>query len=288
MVRSAEALLPSLVAVMRIVPTVTPPTSPLPLTVGTDALLVVQVTPRPVNTLPASPLMVAVNCTSCPTGTHAVAGLITTAATGNSARQAEAASARPNAECLIRPRGLDVRANSCEATPAMPMPTANDRAVARAQHTMASPRRARTPPRGIVPAAKPTGTWRRGHCGSLSSADAAARRHPCSRAGPAGHHGRPGPVCRTDADRRPPTIERDLVFDIGVNNRDDTAHCLRRGSRVVGFDADYLIELAGLRVCEKHSVGSLTTSRSRPATLRRVVYKGMSHLLPVEPRGTTG
>jgi len=82
-------------------------------------------------------------------------------------------------------------------------------------------------------------------------------------------------------------MERDLVFDIGVNNRDDTAHCLRRGSRVVGFDADYLIELAGLRVCEKHSVGSLTTSRSRPATLRRVVYKGMCHLLPGEPRGTT-
>lgn len=33
-------------------------------------------------------------------------------------------------------------------------------------------------------------------------------------------------------------MERDLVFDIGVNNGEDTAHYLRRGFRVVGVDAN--------------------------------------------------
>ena len=33
-------------------------------------------------------------------------------------------------------------------------------------------------------------------------------------------------------------MERDLVFDIGVNNGDDTAHYLRRGFRVVGVEAN--------------------------------------------------
>ena len=33
-------------------------------------------------------------------------------------------------------------------------------------------------------------------------------------------------------------MERDLVFDVGVNNGEDTAHYLRRGFRVVGVDAN--------------------------------------------------
>ncbi len=33
-------------------------------------------------------------------------------------------------------------------------------------------------------------------------------------------------------------MERDLVFDIGVNNGEDTAYYLRRGFRVVGVDAN--------------------------------------------------
>jgi len=33
-------------------------------------------------------------------------------------------------------------------------------------------------------------------------------------------------------------MERDLVFDIGAHNGDDTAYYVRRGFRVVGIDAD--------------------------------------------------
>ena len=49
---------------------------------------------------------------------------------------------------------------------------------------------------------------------------------------------------------------------------------------------EYLIEQAGLRVCEKHLLGRLPLP-SRLAPLRRLVYYGISRLLPGEPRGTT-
>ncbi|PYP37892.1 MAG: hypothetical protein DMD48_10700 [Gemmatimonadetes bacterium] len=41
-----------------------------------------------------------------------------------------------------------------------------------------------------------------------------------------------------DPDTGEHDMERDLVFDIGVNNGEDTAHYLRRGFRVVGVDAN--------------------------------------------------
>jgi hypothetical protein len=63
-------------------PAPTPVTSPVPLTVATDPLLVVQVTVRPESGLPPASRGVAVSCTDCPTCTPAVAGLSVTDATG--------------------------------------------------------------------------------------------------------------------------------------------------------------------------------------------------------------
>src|SRR5213593_4023745 len=54
-------------------------------------------------------------------------------------------------------------------------------------------------------------------------------------AGAAGTHGR---WCAGSEPREYTTMERDLIFDIGVNNGDDTAHYLRRGFRVVGVEAN--------------------------------------------------
>ena len=56
-------LCPSLVAVIVAEPAVTPVTSPLPVTVATDALLLLHVTTRPDNVLPLASLAVAVSCT---------------------------------------------------------------------------------------------------------------------------------------------------------------------------------------------------------------------------------
>jgi len=50
---------------------------------------------------------------------------------------------------------------------------------------------------------------------------------------------------------------------------------------------EFLIEQAGMRVCEKHLVGRFLLPRSRLATVRRLVYQGICRLLPGEPRGTT-
>src|SRR2546428_194076 len=73
---------PSLVAVMVAAPAALPVTSPLALTVAMAPLLVAHVTTRPVSTLPAASLGVAVNCTACPTVRLAAAGLTATDATG--------------------------------------------------------------------------------------------------------------------------------------------------------------------------------------------------------------
>src|SRR2546422_1040623 len=75
-------LFPPLVAVIVAVPAVSPVTSPLALTVATVALLLAQVTVRPVRGLPFASLGVAASCTVWPTCTDAVAGLTVTDATG--------------------------------------------------------------------------------------------------------------------------------------------------------------------------------------------------------------
>ena len=75
-------LRPSLVAVSVAVPNVTPVTSPVPLTVATDALLLDHVTDRPVRVAPLASLRRAVNCCTAPTTTLALAGLTVTVATG--------------------------------------------------------------------------------------------------------------------------------------------------------------------------------------------------------------
>src|SRR3989441_712380 len=79
---AAEPVCPSLVAVIVAVPATTPPTSPLPFTVATDALLVAHVTTRPPSGVPLASFGVAVSCVVAPTGTLAVAGLTATDATG--------------------------------------------------------------------------------------------------------------------------------------------------------------------------------------------------------------
>ena len=56
-------VLPSLVAVIVAEPDVTPDTSPAPLTVVTDVLLLDHVTVRPESVLPFASLGVAVSCT---------------------------------------------------------------------------------------------------------------------------------------------------------------------------------------------------------------------------------
>src|SRR3989442_7449815 len=79
---AAEPLCPSLVAMMVSEPAAPQLTRPLPLTVATPALLVAQLTTRPLNGLPAASFGVATSCTVCPTATLADAGLTVTEATG--------------------------------------------------------------------------------------------------------------------------------------------------------------------------------------------------------------
>src|SRR5205807_1364369 len=78
----AVPLCPSLVAVTVPAPTATPVTRPLAETVAIAPLLVVQVTVRPVSTLPLASLRVAVSCTVPPTYIFGVVGLTVTDATG--------------------------------------------------------------------------------------------------------------------------------------------------------------------------------------------------------------
>src|SRR5438309_1217076 len=81
-VTAAVPLWPSLVAVTVPAPTATPVTRPLAETVAIAPLLVVQVTVRPVSTLPLASLRVAVSCTVPPTYIFGVVGLTVTDATG--------------------------------------------------------------------------------------------------------------------------------------------------------------------------------------------------------------
>src|SRR5256886_2702544 len=75
-------LCPSLVAVMVAEPAATPLTSPLPLTVAADVLLLCQVTVRPTSGLPFASLGVAVSWTLLPPDTVPDAGVTVTEATG--------------------------------------------------------------------------------------------------------------------------------------------------------------------------------------------------------------
>src|SRR5437016_5712704 len=59
-----------------------PLTSPVPVTVATDVLLLAQVTTRPASGLPLASFGVAVSCTVCPADTEADAGLTVTELTG--------------------------------------------------------------------------------------------------------------------------------------------------------------------------------------------------------------
>src|SRR5437773_7461876 len=75
-------LWPSLVAVMVAEPAATPLTSPLPLTVAADVLLLCQVTVRPTSGLPFASLGVAVSGRLLPADTVPDAGVTVTEATG--------------------------------------------------------------------------------------------------------------------------------------------------------------------------------------------------------------
>src|SRR5256885_14479414 len=79
---AAVPLWPSLVAVMVVDPAATPVTPPLALTVATLVLPLDHVTVRPVSTLPAASLSVAVSCTVLPASTLAGGGVTVTVATG--------------------------------------------------------------------------------------------------------------------------------------------------------------------------------------------------------------
>src|SRR5256886_1849470 len=81
-VMAAVPLLPSLVAVIVAEPAATPVTTPLELTAATAALLVAQLTARPLSALPAESRGVAVSGTDPPTATLAEPGLTLTDATG--------------------------------------------------------------------------------------------------------------------------------------------------------------------------------------------------------------
>src|SRR5438093_13096111 len=78
----AVPVLPSLVALIVAEPIVTPETSPEPLTVATEVLLLDQVTARPESAVPFASFSVAVSCTVWPCWIEAVGGLTDTVATG--------------------------------------------------------------------------------------------------------------------------------------------------------------------------------------------------------------
>src|SRR3989449_1227992 len=81
---AAVPLFPSLVAVMNALPAAWPVTSPLPLRVAIDVLLLTPVTPRPVSVLPAASLVTAESCWVPPTALVAPVGVTAPEATGPS------------------------------------------------------------------------------------------------------------------------------------------------------------------------------------------------------------
>ena len=100
------ALFPSLVAVMMAEPAATPVTTPtvtcpLAVTVATAALLVAQVTSRPLNGLPLASCGVAVSWTACPTAALTVAGLRLTDATGTTLTVTAALPVTPSLVAVI-------------------------------------------------------------------------------------------------------------------------------------------------------------------------------------------
>ncbi len=96
----AVPLCPSLVAVIVTEPAATPLTTP-PLTVATPALLLAQVTERPLNAVPLASLGVAVSWTACPAWTLAVAGLTLTEATGTAVTDTVAVPLYPSLVAVI-------------------------------------------------------------------------------------------------------------------------------------------------------------------------------------------
>src|SRR2546422_1980513 len=78
----AVPLFPSLVAVIVADPAATPVTTPVADTVAMAGFALVHVIARPVSTLPAASLGVAVSCAVLPTKTFVVAGLTATHADG--------------------------------------------------------------------------------------------------------------------------------------------------------------------------------------------------------------
>ena len=81
-VTAALPVLPSLVAVIVTAPAATPVTSPVAETVAVAGALDAQVIARPGSTVPPASFGLATSCALAPTSTSAVAGLITTEATG--------------------------------------------------------------------------------------------------------------------------------------------------------------------------------------------------------------
>src|SRR5207302_686084 len=77
-VMAAVPFWPSLVAVIVAEPATFPVTSPVPVTVATDVLLLAHVTERPVRMLPLASRRVALSCTVWPAGTLADAGATVT------------------------------------------------------------------------------------------------------------------------------------------------------------------------------------------------------------------
>src|SRR5947199_83486 len=92
----AVPLFPSLVAVMVAPPAAWPVTSPLPLTVAIDVLLLTHVTTRPVSVLPAASLVTAESCWMPPAVMVAAAGVTATDATGTSVTVAVAVALFPS------------------------------------------------------------------------------------------------------------------------------------------------------------------------------------------------
>src|SRR3989475_5444046 len=97
----AVPLCPSLVAVIVADPAATPVTNPLGLTVAAAALLVAQVTTRPLRAVPFASFGVAVNWVVAPTVTPAVVGLTVTEATGTFVTVAAAVPLRPSLVAVI-------------------------------------------------------------------------------------------------------------------------------------------------------------------------------------------
>src|SRR5438132_4685965 len=100
-VTTAAPLWPSLVAVMVAVPPATAVTSPPVDTSATPQVPDAQATARPVSTLPAASLSVAVSCTVCPTAMFAAAGLTLTDATGTRLTVTAALPAFPSLVAVI-------------------------------------------------------------------------------------------------------------------------------------------------------------------------------------------